>query len=56
MSTPLERCTGSPEQKYISDADKKAHELASFSWGIRLGRDDPRARLNWSGVSGSCSD
>jgi hypothetical protein len=30
-----------PEQKYISDAGKKAPELGAFSSGIRLGSDYP---------------
>jgi hypothetical protein len=33
MSTPLKKCIGSPEQKYISDAGKKAPELGAFSSG-----------------------
>jgi hypothetical protein len=31
MSTPERKCIGLPEQKYISDADKKAPELGAFS-------------------------
>jgi hypothetical protein len=31
LSTPLKKCIGSPEQKYISDAGKKAPELGAFS-------------------------
>jgi hypothetical protein len=41
VSTPLKKCIGSPEQKYISDAGKKAPELGAFSSGIRLGWDYP---------------
>ena len=43
VSTPLKKCIGSPEQKYISDAGKKAPELGAFSSGIRLGWDYPPA-------------
>ena len=56
MSTPLKKCIGSPEQKYISDAGKKAPELGAFSSGIRLGWDYPSAGPSWHGVSGACSD
>src|SRR5260370_13881135 len=38
MSTPLKKCIGSPEQKYISDAGMKAPELGAFSSGFRLWR------------------
>src|ERR1019366_3871429 len=55
MSTPLKKCIGSPEQKYISDAGKKASELGAFSSGIRLGWDYPPACPSWHGVSGACS-
>ncbi|MFZ3352238.1 MAG: hypothetical protein WA268_15370 [Xanthobacteraceae bacterium] len=30
MSTPGQKCIGWPEQKYISDAGKKASELGAF--------------------------
>jgi hypothetical protein len=56
VSTPLKKCIGSPEQKYISDAGKKAPELGAFSSGIRLGWDYPPAGPSWHGVSGACSD
>ena len=56
LSTPLKKCIGSPEQKYISDAGKKAPELGAFSSGIRLGWDYPPAGPNWHGVNGACSD
>jgi hypothetical protein len=56
MSTPLKKCIGSPEQKYISDVGKKAPELGAFSSGIRLGWDYPPACPSWHGVSGACSD
>src|SRR5674476_232335 len=56
LSTPLKKCIGSPEQKYISDAGKKAPELGAFSSGIRLGWDYPPAGPSRHGVSGACSD
>src|ERR1035437_2117496 len=56
VSTPLKKCIGSPEQKYISDAGKKASELGAFSSGIRLGWDYPPACPSWHGGSGACSD
>jgi hypothetical protein len=56
VSTPEQKCIGWPEQKYISDADKKAPELGAFSSGIRLGSDYPPACPSWHGVSGACSD
>jgi hypothetical protein len=31
LSTPQQKCIGWPEQKYISDAGKKAPELGAFS-------------------------
>src|ERR1017187_5190032 len=37
LSTPLKKCIGSPEQKYISDAGKKAPELAPFRQALGLG-------------------
>ena len=43
VSTPEQKCIGSPEKKYISDAGKKAPELGAFSSGIRLGWDYPPA-------------
>jgi hypothetical protein len=30
VSTPQQKCIGWPEQKYISDAGKKAPELGAF--------------------------
>src|SRR5216683_2194712 len=54
LSTPLKKCIGTPEQKYISDAGKKAPELGAFSSGIRLGWDYPPAGPSWPGVSGAC--
>jgi hypothetical protein len=30
LSTPQQKCVGWPEQKYISDAGKKAPELGAF--------------------------
>ena len=56
LSTPEQKCIGSPEQKYINDVGKKPTELMSFSSGIRLGWDDPSACPSWNGVSGACSD
>lgn len=56
VSTPEQKCIGSPEQKYINDVGKKPTELMSFSSGIRLGWDDPPVCPSWNGVSGACSD
>jgi transposase len=56
LSTPEQKCIGWPEQKYISDAGKKAPELGAFSSGIKARRDCPPAFRSWHGVSGSCSD
>ena len=39
MSTPEQKCTGWSEQKYISDASRKAPETGIFCPGIRLGSD-----------------
>ena len=39
LSTPEQKCIGWPEQKYISDASRKAHETRVFCSGIRLGSD-----------------
>jgi hypothetical protein len=39
MSTPEQKCIGWPEQKYISDASRKAPETGVFCSGIRLGSD-----------------
>jgi hypothetical protein len=55
MSTPERKCIGLPEQKYISDADKKAPELGAFSPGIGLDLII-RRRVRAHGVSGACSD
>jgi hypothetical protein len=44
MSTPEQRCIGWPEQKYISDAGKKAPELGLF---VR--------RQAWVGLSAALS-
>jgi hypothetical protein len=35
VSTPGQKCIGWPEQKYISDAGKKAPELGPFPSGIK---------------------
>ena len=56
LSTPEQKCIGSPEQRYISDAGKKAPELGAFSSGIRLGSDYPPGFPRRHGVSGACSD
>ena len=57
VSTPEQKCIGLPEQKYISDAGKKAPETGAFCSGIRLGSDYPPAAYpSWHGVSGACSD
>ena len=37
MSTPQQKCIGWPEQKYISDAGKKAPELGPFRQTSDLG-------------------
>ena len=37
MSTPQQKCIGWPEQKYISDAGKKAPELGAFRQTSDLG-------------------
>jgi hypothetical protein len=39
VSTPEQKCIGWPEQKYISDASRKALETEVFCSGIRLGSD-----------------
>ena len=39
VSTPEQKCIGWPEQKYISDASRKALETGVFCSGIRLGSD-----------------
>jgi hypothetical protein len=39
LSTPERKCIGWPEQKYISDASRKAVETGVFCSGIRLGSD-----------------
>jgi hypothetical protein len=39
LSTPEQKCIGWPEQKYISDASRKAPETGVFCSGIRLGSD-----------------
>jgi hypothetical protein len=54
VSTPLQKCIGSPEQKYISDAGKKAPELGAFSSGIRPWWDCLPVYPSWPGVSGVC--
>ena len=56
MSTPKQKCIGWPEQKYISDAGKKAPELGVFSLEVKPGWDYPRARPSWRGANGACSD
>jgi ubiquinone/menaquinone biosynthesis C-methylase UbiE len=56
VSTPEQKCIGSPGQKYISNVSKKAPELGAFSSGIRLGWDYPPACPSWHGVYGVCSD
>ena len=56
VSTPEQKCIGLPEQKYISDAGKKAPEPGAFSSDIRLGSDYLPACPSWHGVSGACSD
>jgi hypothetical protein len=37
MSTPEQKCIGSPQQKYINDAGEKIPALGAFSSLIRLG-------------------
>jgi exodeoxyribonuclease V alpha subunit len=39
VSTPEQKCIGWSEQKYISDASRKAPETGVFCSGIRLGSD-----------------
>ena len=56
VSTPEQKCIGSPERKYINDACKKAPELGAFLSGIRLGLDYPPAYPGWHGVIGACFD
>ena len=56
LSTPKQKCIGWPEQKYISDAGKKAPELGVFSLEVKPGWDYPRARPSWRGANGACSD
>ena len=56
LSTPEQKCIGLPEQKYISDAGKKAPEPGAFSSDIRLGSDYLPACPSWHGVSSACSD
>ena len=56
VSTPKQKCIGWPEQKYISDAGKKAPELGVFSLEVKPGWDYPRARPSWRGANGACSD
>ena len=56
MSTPEQKCIGWPEQKYISEAGKKAPEPGALDLGIRLGSDYPPAYPSWQGVGVACSD
>ena len=56
VSTPEQKCIGWPEQKYISEAGKKAPEPGALGLGIRLGSDYPPAYLSWQGVGVACSD
>ena len=44
VSTPEQKCIGSPEQKYINDVGKKPTELMSFSSGILVGMIRRRVR------------
>jgi hypothetical protein len=37
LSTPEQKCIGSPQQKYINDAGEKIPALGAFSSLIRLG-------------------
>ena len=45
VSTPQQKCIGWPEQKYISDAGKKAPELGAF---VR--------HQTWAGLSAGVSE
>jgi hypothetical protein len=56
LSTPEQKCIGSPEQKYINGADKKAPKLGALCLEIRLGADYAAAFPRRCGVSGACSD
>jgi hypothetical protein len=56
VSTPLQKCIGSPEQKYINGADKKTPKLGALCLEIRLGADYVAAFPRRCGVSGACSD
>jgi hypothetical protein len=56
LSTPPQKCIGSPEQKYINGADKKAPKLGALCLEIRLGADYAAAFPRRCGVSGACSD
>jgi predicted ATPase len=56
VSTPEQKCIGWPEQKYISEAGKKAPEPGALDLGIRLGSDYPPAYPSWQGVGVACSD
>jgi hypothetical protein len=56
VSTPEQKCIGWPEQKYISNASRKALETGVFCSGIRLGSDYLPAYPSKHGVSGACSD
>jgi len=56
LSTPQQKCIGWPEQKYISDAGKKAPELGAFSSGIKPAWDYPPQYRSWQGVSVACFD
>jgi pimeloyl-ACP methyl ester carboxylesterase len=47
VSTPEQLCIGWPEQKYISDANKKAPELGAFSSGIKPAWDYPPRYRSW---------
>jgi hypothetical protein len=56
LSTPLRKCIGSPEQKYINGSDKKAPKVGTLCLEIRLGADYLPAFPRRYGVSVSCSD
>ena len=56
LSTPEQKCIGWPEQKYISDANKKAPELGAFSSGIKPAWDYPPRYWSWQAVSVACFD
>jgi hypothetical protein len=56
LSTPGQKCIGWPEQKYISDAGKKAPELGAFSSGIKPAWDYPARYRGRQGVSVACFD